>query len=75
MFLTGLELESFMEYELESVALCERRRGQKTILYYKIVNGHVPSYLGQELPQLVSESNPYHRRHRHGGLVVKASAS
>eukprot|EP00745_Piridium_sociabile_P001459 TRINITY_DN108977_c0_g1_i14.p1 TRINITY_DN108977_c0_g1~~TRINITY_DN108977_c0_g1_i14.p1 ORF type:complete len:341 (-),score=9.36 TRINITY_DN108977_c0_g1_i14:68-1090(-) len=43
-------------------SLKERRRRHKIILYFKIVNGIVPLYLINRLPQLVSAINPYHRR-------------
>ena len=39
-----------------------RRERHKLILFYKIVNGLVPSYLASNLPPLVSDLNPYHRR-------------
>ena len=43
------------------MSLSERRQCHKLILYFKIVNGITSSYLGAELPQLVSAVNPYHR--------------
>ena len=42
--------------------LKERRQRHKIILYFKIVNGMVPTYLTNRLPCLVSSINPYHRR-------------
>ena len=42
--------------------LKERRQRHKTILYYKIVKGSVPTYLIDRLPHLTASINPYHRR-------------
>ena len=42
--------------------LKERRRCHKIILYSKIVNGTVLSYLHNRLPNLTADLNPYHRR-------------
>lgn len=44
------------------IPLHERRKRHKLIMYHKIVNKHVPNYLQQALPPLVSENNTYSRR-------------
>ena len=39
-----------------------RRERHKLILFFKIVNGLLPTYLNTYLPPLVTDVNPYHRR-------------
>ena len=43
------------------IPLKERRKRHKIMLYSKIVNGIVPTYLKNRLPDLVANINPYHR--------------
>lgn len=42
--------------------LYERRRRHKIIMYYKIVSGHVPKYLQDVLPPIVTEDITYNLR-------------
>lgn len=50
-------------------SLKERRKNHRLILFFKIVNGLCPDYLLEDLPNLVSTTNPYHRRRPYERLI------
>ena len=44
------------------ISLHERRKRHKLIVFFKLVNGLLPTYLNCYIPPLVSDTNPYPRR-------------
>ena len=44
------------------IPLKERRKRHKLILFFKFINGMLPEHLSQRFPNLVSDTNIYHRR-------------
>ena len=44
------------------VALKERRKRHKMLLFFKFVNNMLPEHINRKFPNLISETNPYHRR-------------
>ena len=44
------------------ICLHERRKRHKLIVFFKLVNGLLPSHLNSYIPPLVSHTNPYSRR-------------
>ena len=44
--------------------LKERRRRHRLLLFFKIIKGMTPEYLTNLMPQMVSDTNPYHFRNR-----------
>lgn len=64
---TGLPIFASLRslyYETGWDTLAERRKRRKLTLMYKIVNGNVPSYLTDLLPNRVNEANNYNLRNR-----------
>ena len=44
------------------ITLKARRDRHKLLMFFKLINGHLPNYLSAYIPPLVSDINPYHRR-------------
>ena len=49
-------------HETGFIPLKERRKRHKLLLFFKFVNNMLPAHINRKFPELVSDTNPYHRR-------------